>query len=162
MSTDYVAFYNCGQDGGCSRLHKHMQLIPTPENTFASFLDSGGEESEPAVPFQWFHHRFDSGDVTVQHVTEVYNKLLKQATEIGGGLSEHAHAALPGAACPHNLIMTKRWMIVVPRLRAAITKEVAANAMGMLGYIVVATEDEVDKWIRSGPTDALKELGVSR
>jgi ATP adenylyltransferase len=133
-----------------------------PEATFASFLDSDGKEPEPAVPFQWFHHRFDSEDITSQQLTEIYKKLLKQATEIGGGLSEHAHTASLRAACPHNFIMTKRWMIVVPRLRAAITKGVAANAMGMLGYIAVATEDEVEEWIHTGPTYALRELGVSR
>jgi ATP adenylyltransferase len=162
MSTDYIAFYNCGQDGGCSRLHKHMQLIPTPEGTFASFLDSAGLEPEPQVPFQWFHHRFDSQYMTAQYLAEIYDKVLGQATEIGGGLSEHAHTALPGAACPHNMIMTKRWMAVVPRRRAAVTKAVAANAMGMLGYIAVATEAEVDEWIRAGLTESLKELGVSK
>jgi ATP adenylyltransferase len=139
-----------------------MQLIPMPESTFASFLDSDGDEPEPRVPFQWFYHRFDSGDVPLQHLTEVYNKLLSQATEVGGGLSENAHAALPGAACPHNMIMTKRWMIVVPRRRAAINKAVAANALGMLGYIAVATKSEMDEWIRTGPTGALKEFGVSK
>lgn len=132
-----------------------------PGGTFASFLDSDGEMPEPTVPFQWFYHRFDFGDVPLQHLTDVYNKLLMQATEVGGGLSENAHAALPGAACPHNMIMTKRWMIVVPRRRAAINKAVAANALGMLGYIAVATKEEIDEWIRMGPTDALKEFGVS-
>lgn len=161
MSADYVAFFNCGQDGGCSRLHKHMQLIPMPGGTFASFLDSDGEKPEPTVPFQWFYHRFDFGDVSLQHLTGVYNKLLMQATEVGAGLSENAHAALPGASCPHNMIMTKRWMIVVPRRRAAINQYVAANALGMLGYIAVATKEEIDEWIRMGPTDALKEFGVS-
>ncbi|KAJ4129800.1 hypothetical protein NW768_006769 [Fusarium equiseti] len=39
QTSEYVAFYNCGQDGGCSRLHKHMQLIPKPKNSFAAFLD---------------------------------------------------------------------------------------------------------------------------
>lgn len=162
MSTDYVAFYNCGQDSGCSRLHKHMQLIPTPEGTFASFLDSDGKDPEPQVPFQWFYHRFDSREVTLQYLTEVYNQLLRQATEVGGSLSEHADTAPPGAACPHNMIMTKRWMIIVPRRRAAINKEVAANALGMLGYIAVAAEHEVDEWIRMGLIDSLKELGVAR
>ncbi|KAJ5896418.1 uncharacterized protein N7473_005817 [Penicillium subrubescens] len=162
MSTDYLAFFNCGQDGGCSRLHKHMQLIPMPGATFASFLDSDGEISEPEVPFQWFYHRFDTGDVSLQHLTDVYNKLLSQATEVGGGLSENAHASLPGAACPHNMIMTQRWMIVVPRRRAAINKAVAANALGMLGYIAVATKEEMDEWIRTGPTGTLKEFGVSK
>lgn len=157
-----MAFYNCGQDGGCSRLHKHMQLIPTPKDTFASFLDSEGDDPEPQVPFHWFYHRFDSQDVTVPHLAEIYDKLLRQATEVGGGLSEHADSAPPGAACPHNLIMTSRWMIVVPRRRAAINKEVAANAPGMLGYIAVATEHEMEEWIRAGLCASLRELGVAR
>ena len=39
QGSEYVAFYNCGQDGGCSRLHKHMQLIPKSKASFAAFLD---------------------------------------------------------------------------------------------------------------------------
>ncbi|KAF3389469.1 Diadenosine 5',5'''-P1,P4-tetraphosphate phosphorylase 2 [Penicillium rolfsii] len=162
MSTDFLAFFNCGQDGGCSRLHKHMQLIPIPEGTFASFLDSDENVSEPKVPFQWFYHRFNVGDVSLQHLMDVYNELLRQATEVGEGLSKNAHAALPSAACPHNMIMTRRWMIVIPRRRAAINKAVAANALGMLGYIAVAKKEEMDEWIRAGPIDVLKELGVPK
>lgn len=56
MGEDFVAFFNCGRGGGFSRLHKHMQLIPNPNKSFASFLDADGER-EPDVPFQWFYHR---------------------------------------------------------------------------------------------------------
>ncbi|PIG80769.1 hypothetical protein AARAC_010656 [Aspergillus arachidicola] len=56
--TDYVAFYNCGRDGGCSRLHKHLQVMPLPANSFAAFLDSPeGREPEARVPFEWFYRR---------------------------------------------------------------------------------------------------------
>lgn len=66
LDTDYVAFYNCGQDGGCSRLHKHVN------------------------------------------------------------------------------------------------KEAGVNAIGMLGYIAVATRKEIDNWIQLGLTDSLRELGVAK
>jgi ATP adenylyltransferase/5',5'''-P-1,P-4-tetraphosphate phosphorylase II len=161
IDRDYVAFYNCGQDGGCSRLHKHLQLIPMPQNNFASFLDSQ-EEQEPEVPFKWFYTRFDSQHVTATDLTRVYADLLKQATAVGEGRSEHAATALPTAACPHNMILTKRWMVVLPRRRAAINKEAGVNALGMLGYIAVATENEVNNWIRLGLTDSLRELGVPK
>jgi ATP adenylyltransferase len=145
----------------CSRLHKHLQLIPTPRNSFASFLDFK-EEEEPGVPFQWFYHRFDSQHVTATELIRVYTALLKQATAEGEGRSEHAATALPNAACPHNMILTKRWMVVLPRRRAAINKEAGVNALGMLGYIAVATENEINNWIRLGLTDSLRELGVPK
>lgn len=163
---DYVAFFNCGQDGGCSRLHKHMQLIPTPMNSFAAFLDAeeqGETKKEPNVPFQWFYRRFrPEDDITPATLTKVYTDLLGQATDVGLGRSEHAASAPGGAAVPHNVIFTKRWMIVLPRRRAGINKEAGANAIGMLGVIAVATRNEVDNWVRLGLTSALRELGVPK
>lgn len=161
MRTDYVVFYNCGQDGGCSRLHKHMQLIPMPENTFADFLESEGDK-EPNVPFRWFFHRFRSQQVTPALLVDAYTELLKQASKVGDGRSQHSDSAPPEAACPHNVIFTKRWMIVLPRRQAGINKEAAANALGMLGYIAVSTQQEINNWVRLGPTQVLRELGVPR
>lgn len=156
---NYVSFYNCGQDGGCSRLHKHLQFIPKPKDSFAAFLDSK-DDKEPNVPFQWFYHRFDSAHVTPFKLTQVYVKLLNQATKAGDGRSEHYDNLPSGAACPHNMILTSRWLLVLPRRRAAINKEAGANAMGMLGFIAVATKKEMDNWVRLGLTDVLRELGV--
>lgn len=202
---DYVVFYNCGRDGGCSRLHKHMQLIPTPPDSLASFLDadtpsksvsipqpdgtttaaaaaadSGSPNAaEPGVPFHWFYHRFatkdneqssatartpDSNQIKPTDLAKVYADLLQQAAAVGRGRSEHNEdTSLPGAAaCPHNLIFTRRWMLVVPRRRGAVKKGIAANAIGMLGVIPVASREEMESWIELGPVHALKELGVPR
>ncbi|KAE8418063.1 ATP adenylyltransferase-domain-containing protein [Aspergillus pseudocaelatus] len=161
LDTDYVAFYNCGQDGGCSRLHKHVQLIPTPPKLFASFLDSK-DSQPPRVPFECFYRRLNPHDPTPERWLEIYNHLLEQSTNKGRGLSENFGKAPPDAACPHNFILTKRWMVVFPRQRAAINKEAGVNAIGMLGHIVVATQNEIDDWIRLGPTNALRELGVAK
>ncbi|KAJ5485264.1 hypothetical protein N7539_005252 [Penicillium diatomitis] len=162
MNSDYVAFFNCGQDGGCSRMHKHMQLIPTPPGTLASFLDGDEGSSEPVVPFYWFYHRFTSSDVKVEDLQEIYTRLLEQATSVGDGLSEHAQEAPPDAACPHNVIMSRRWMIVIPRRRAALSKAIATNALGMLGYFAVATQGEVYEWKQVGVTGTLEKFGVSK
>lgn len=74
--------------GGCSRLHEHLQVIPTPEDSFAAFLDVK-DRKEPWVPFQWFYHKFGEHGVhtTPFDLMEVYTKLLKQATEVCEGLS---------------------------------------------------------------------------
>ncbi|KAE8372783.1 hypothetical protein BDV26DRAFT_297529 [Aspergillus bertholletiae] len=160
--TDYVAFYNCGRDGGCSRLHKHLQVMPLPANSFAAFLDSpAGEVPETRVPFRWFYQRFE-GEVTSSLLVGVYNDLLEQATKVGAGLGEHATSAPPEAACPHNMILTKRWMVLLPRSRGAVNKEAGVNSLGMLGVIAVATTKEIDNWVRLGLTQSLAELGVPK
>jgi ATP adenylyltransferase len=160
--TDYVAFYNCGRDGGCSRLHKHLQVMPLPVNSFAAFLDSSeGEEPETKVPFEWFFRRFE-GEVTSAALVGVYNDLLEEATQVGGGRGEHAASAPSGAVCPHNMILTKRWMVVLPRRRGAINREAGVNSLGMLGVIAVATTKEIDNWVRLGLTESLAELGVPK
>ncbi|CAG7560565.1 unnamed protein product [Fusarium equiseti] len=161
QTDDYVAFYNCGQDGGCSRLHKHMQLIPKPKDSFAAFLDEE-DGVEPSVPFQWFYHRFDSANVTPEDLFGIYNELLQKATAVGAGLSENATRLPHGAAIPHNILVTNKWMVVLPRRRAAVNKEAGANALGMIGVIAVATQKEIDNCINIGPSKALGELGVPK
>ncbi|KAL6796246.1 ATP adenylyltransferase domain-containing protein [Trichoderma sp. SZMC 28013] len=163
MSQDFVVFFNCGQDGGCSRLHKHMQLIPKPPHSFADFLDGeASSDSPPKVPFHWFYQRVDVANTDAKGLAKVYENLLQQATAVGQGLAEHADSAPSGAACPHNFILSKRWMIVIPRRRAGINKEAGANALGMLGVIAVATRAEMDNWIRLGLSESLRELGVPK
>lgn len=143
-----------------------MQLMPMPKHSFASFLDSEDDSNgkEPAVPFHWFYHRFEShGQSTAPvDVTRVYADLLEQATRVGEGRSQHAADAAPGAACPHNMILTRRWMLVLPRRRAAVNKEAGANAIGMLGVIAVGTRKEMDHWVRLGLTEGLRQLGVAK
>ncbi|KAM3065651.1 hypothetical protein ACMFMG_011358 [Clarireedia jacksonii] len=158
IERDYVLFFNCGKDGGCSRLRKHMQLMPMPKGIFASFLDEDGPE--PDVPFQWFYRSFPEGeDVTAGHVIETYNELLEQATEVGKGKAEHAELLPSGAACPHNMILTKRWMIVFPRRKNSWP---GASAVGMLGYIAVKSQDDIDAWAKGGIKNTVREFGVSR
>ncbi|KAF5609760.1 5 5 P-1 P-4-tetraphosphate phosphorylase 2 [Fusarium subglutinans] len=161
MGDDYVAFFNCGRDGGCSRLHKHMQLIPMPNYNFASFLNSDDTE-EPGVPFRWFFHRFGHSKPGVDDLVTIYNDLVRKATEAGQGQSENANNAPPDAAVPHNFLLTQRWMMLPPRRRAAVNGEAGANAIGMMGVIAVATRDEIESWLRIGPATALAELGFPK
>ncbi|CAI7653953.1 unnamed protein product [Penicillium glandicola] len=160
MEMDCVAFYNCGQKGGCSRLHKHLQVMPLPANSFAAFLDSS-EQPETKVPFEWFYRRFE-GEVTPTTLFGAYRDLLEEATKVAVDYTASEPSAPPGTVCPHNMIFTKRWMIVLPRRRGAINKEAGVNSLGMLGVIAVATTKEIDNWVKLGLTESLAELGVPK
>lgn len=159
-TTDYVVFFNCGKDGGCSRLHKHVQLMPLPASGFAvDFLNSSSTE-EPKLPFEWFYHRFEDSATAYSKGAEIYLHLLQQATETWE--TSTGKNVPDGQACPHNVAFTSRWIVVIPRRSAAVNKQAGVNSLGMLGVIAVATEKEIDNWVKLGLTNSLKELGVPR
>ncbi|CAG8900569.1 unnamed protein product [Penicillium egyptiacum] len=135
----------------------HLQVMPLPANSFAAFLHSP-EEPETKVPFQWFYRRFES-HVTPAALFGTYKDLLEEASKVAG---DNTTDAPPGAVCPHNVIFTKRRMIVLPRRQGAINKEAGVNSLGILGVIAVATTKEIDNWVRLGLTESLAELGVSK
>ncbi|OAA72289.1 ATP adenylyltransferase [Cordyceps fumosorosea ARSEF 2679] len=157
---NFAVFFNCGKGAGYSRLHKHMQLMPMPPHTFASFLDSA-DGTEPEVPFRWFYERWsDAGSSSVDRVVDSYRKLLKQATSSVESQQEYKADDSPGAACSHNVIMTSRWIVVIPRRRPSVRDESGANAMGMLGYIAVPSQEGIDTWADQGLCNVLRQLGV--
>ncbi|KAK2612279.1 hypothetical protein QQS21_001705 [Conoideocrella luteorostrata] len=51
LGDDDGAFYNCGKDGRRSRMHKSLQLMPTPRDTLATILDRQ-DGTQPHVPFR--------------------------------------------------------------------------------------------------------------
>ncbi|KAF5625218.1 ATP adenylyltransferase II [Fusarium sp. NRRL 25303] len=159
-TTEYVVFFNCGKDGGCSRLHKHVQLMPLPASGFAVDFLNSNITKEPKVPFEWFYHRFQDGATAASKVTEVYTQLLRQATE--AWKASTGKDVPDRQACPHNVAFTSRWIVVIPRRTAAVNKEAGVNSLGMLGVIAVATEKEIENWVKLGLTNSLRELGVPR
>lgn len=111
--------------------------MPLPADGFAAaFLDSNVAE-EPRVPFERFYHRFEDGALTPATLANIYAKLLRQATEAWENCT--GNTVPDGEACPHNVAFTSRWMVVIPRRRAAVSKEAGVNLLGMLGVIAVAT-----------------------
>ncbi|KAH6626517.1 hypothetical protein B0J18DRAFT_425020 [Chaetomium sp. MPI-SDFR-AT-0129] len=181
---DYLAFFNCGRDSGCSRVHKHMQVLPMRwsgsgtdsgsssgsgseffdlgRGSLISFLEGDAGQQEPEIPFSWFYQRFEKEDMTAPEVEGVYANLLAQAETAGQTKGDIPDNTEPGAACPHNVIFTRRWMVVIPRRLARVSTEVGTNALGMLGVIPVGTSEEIESWVRLGVKKALAEMGVPR
>lgn len=56
----------------------------------------------------------------------------------------HTASKPSGAVYPHNMILTKRWIMVIPRRRGGINKEAGVNSLGMLGVVAVATRKEIE------------------
>ncbi|KAF2256917.1 hypothetical protein BU26DRAFT_31978 [Trematosphaeria pertusa] len=151
MDDTYI-IYNCGEAAGCSRVHKHLQGLLGPPRAFESF--TGDEEKRLKVPFRHFTHHFPEGfhTTSASNLLDIYRALLDQAR----GCLNLPEADSP---CPHNVILWKGWMIVIPR-RAAWVGQASANAGGMMGSIWVSEQRTVDEWLRLGCRNILGELGV--
>lgn len=151
LGTRHLLLFNCGIEGGCSRMHKHMQAFPAPEpDKFALWPDA----KDPQPPFKFFMHRFRGRVPQPDELLAIYRALLRRAERALG------HAALEGEpAVPHNVVMDRNWMVVVPR-RSADWDGISTNAAGMLGMAWVSDEEKMRLWLERGPSNVLARLGV--
>jgi ATP adenylyltransferase/5',5'''-P-1,P-4-tetraphosphate phosphorylase II len=161
LKSPFYALFNCTRNAGCSRNHKHVQIIPRPtESSFRLFPDRNDDENEVAVPYVYFLHRFKSEELqaepsTTEHIYSVYISLLDKAREcLGISLAD------VNAAVPHNAILVKDWIMVIPR-RSGNFKGLMANGAGMLGMPTVSTSDQLRRWQDEGPARALAKLGIA-
>jgi ATP adenylyltransferase/5',5'''-P-1,P-4-tetraphosphate phosphorylase II len=146
----YVIF-NCGEKGGCSRVHKHVQGLKGPPGAFGVFVERKG-----MVPFKCFMHRFGEGfgKVSVADLLEVYSSMLvrcREALRLDEGEEK----------CPHNVVLWDDCIIVIPR-RAGAWRGASANTGGMMGSVWVPDKAEMQKWLELGCANVLRELGVPR
>lgn len=146
--------FNCGEKGGCSRVHKHVQGLKGPPHAFDALVRAENEEG--GVPYKYFTHRFEQGfeAVSVSQVLEVYKSMLVRCRE-ALDLDEKEEI------CPHNVVLWKNYIIVIPR-RAGIWKGASANTGGMMGSVWVPDQAEMDKWLELGCANVLRGLGVPR
>jgi ATP adenylyltransferase len=145
---NFYVIFNCGEKGGCSRVHKHLQGIRGPPYAFDTLLSQTGK-----VPFQYFVHRFPGGfeAASAANVSAVYDDFMAKCRSLMQ-IDEQE-------ACPHNVVMWKDHLIVIPR-RQGSTQGASSNAGGMLGSVWVTSQEHVDEWLKVGCADVLRELGV--
>jgi ATP adenylyltransferase len=162
---DALACYNAGQVAGASKSHKHLQLVPLdtaisplpvePLLRFAQMDRMIG--SVPRLPFRhafapmdpdWTNPGKDSG----ASLHAFYRKLLHAA-----GLSVDASSGSHELTAPYNLLMTRRWMLIVPRSQECF-EGISVNALGFAGAFLVRGGRQLAALQRSGPMTALQHV----
>jgi ATP adenylyltransferase/5',5'''-P-1,P-4-tetraphosphate phosphorylase II len=158
MKTDHFIMFNCGTEAGCSRFHKHMQVIPRPTE-FTLFPDKEGLDSR-AVPFMYYIKRLGGQGKTSADLSysllETYKSLCTEAQAAWQSSIEGTSEYFP-----HNMVLTQRWIMVFPRRKAEV-QGAAANAAGMMGMVWVTNDNQMDHWKAFGPVKVLAELGIAR
>ncbi|KAJ5525333.1 hypothetical protein N7494_011983 [Penicillium frequentans] len=163
MKEEHYLFFNCGVLSGSSRAHKHLQVVPAPGahdgygEGFKFFPDYDSVPEQGSPGFVYFLQKF--GDLPdgfvkdIDQVLEIYLRLLRQARE-----SLHLPESDP---CPHNFVLTKRWMMVIPR-KEKLFHGITANSAAMVGSVYVENEKQLNAWKEVGPMNVLANLGLPR
>jgi ATP adenylyltransferase/5',5'''-P-1,P-4-tetraphosphate phosphorylase II len=163
----YFAMYNCTKDAGCSRYHKHMQIMKKPEVAETAGLGTTGFQFFPdttvhgEVPYAYFIRYFESSHSTAEDDVParmfcLYQELLRLCRQ-----SLQLDPDDTTRFCPHNAIISTDWLLVIPR-RSNECNGVGANATGMLGMPTVSSRELLHKWEEVGPANVLRTFGVPR
>ena len=167
---DGLGFYNGGAQAGASQPHKHLQMVPL------SLGESGGrlpvesvlghactEGPIGTVPALAFRHAFacldlDLGSTASQQAAraafDCYRAMFQavglREIEVNGELHQSA---------PYNLLVTRRWMLLVPRSTECV-EGVSVNALGFAGSLFVRDAAQMQIIKTLGPMTVLQRVAV--
>jgi len=160
---DGLGFYNAGAVAGASQRHKHLQLVRLPLASRGSRIPI-----EPLLPTEAergqihrlthlpFRHAFANLEVSpetnpthaARELHQIYASMLNELALARGDLT-----------APYNLLVTRSWMLLVPRLQEHF-ETVSINALGFAGALLVRTSEELELLARRGPMTALGAVGA--
>ncbi|KAL2163232.1 hypothetical protein VTH06DRAFT_5288 [Thermothelomyces fergusii] len=157
----YLAIFNCGAAAGCSRLHKHLQLFPAPPAPeFELWPDRHDPDAWPALPFRCFVHRFADDELPpADALAAIYGSLLSRAEAAARSSGHDRPDGEADGPVPHNVVLDRKWMLVVPR-RCAGWDGIVVNAAAMLGMVWVPSDEMLERWMEIGPEKLLAHVGV--
>jgi ATP adenylyltransferase len=153
-----LGFYNAGKIAGASQRHKHLQVVPLPlaasgprlpiEATLAGTCFQGSLGTAPRLPFVHALARLDIGMQSpwqaAEALFEAYVALLQAVSRRGGA---------------YNLLVTRRWMLLVPRSRECFDS-ISINALGFAGALLVRNQQQMQVLRIQGPLTILKNVAV--
>lgn len=168
---DGLAFYNSGPVAGASQRHRHLQLVPFPlagppaptpiEPALAEVLQ---DPARSALPAYDFIHAVAPLPATAWQVADQADRLTRVTEAMA--LAYRALAARTGlrlhsesADRPYNLLVTRRWMLLVPRTRDRFDG-VSVNALGFAGSLLVRDRQGFETVRSHGPLAILREVAL--
>lgn len=165
-----LGFYNGGAAAGASQRHKHLQMVPLPQGASGPAVPieplltrapiEGAIGTVPGLPFLHAFARLDSaaashplqaGKTAFEHYRALLGASGIRAITIGGK---------PHHATPYNLLVTRKWMLLVPRSAESVAG-IAVNALGFAGSLFARDEEQMRTIKALGPMAALRRVAVA-
>jgi ATP adenylyltransferase len=172
---DGLGFYNGGREAGASQPHRHLQLVPLPlgrgawnvpmEAVFDQWSSGGGTSRLLRLPFLNAFAvlepaLFEDADAPAR-LLETYGAMLDACSVREASANDDGRAANEPERqrSPYNLLVTRRWMLLVPRSREHFGT-ISINALGFAGSLFVRDDAEMRALRTAGPMGALKSVAV--
>lgn len=160
-----LGFYNSGAIAGASQPHKHLQLVPLPLDPSGASLPIGARIAVDAAPG-------DVGRVEALPFAHAIATLaadgfadVKQAAALTWDLYRRVLEAI-GVAWPaagerfakaYNLLLTRRWLLAVPRTRECY-ESISCNALAFAGAWLVRDRQQLELLQHAGPCAGLRSV----
>jgi ATP adenylyltransferase len=157
---DGLGFYNGGTVAGSSQPHKHLQIVPLPLDGHAlpvePFIEAAHTRGVFRAPQLAFAHAaawLDDDAAANLHATylQLMNAIGVQPFDVAGVAHQSA---------PYNLLVTRRWMLAVPRSVSHV-EGVAVNALGFAGSLFVRDDAQRNVVETLGPMKLLAAATIS-
>ncbi|MCT7996929.1 ATP adenylyltransferase family protein [Laspinema olomoucense] len=165
---DGLGFYNGGKEAGASQRHKHLQLVPLPiaaegpriplEAAIMSATVIDGVGKIAAFPFDCAVSFFDPD--LFNHPLEAAQISLKSYFQLLATVGLKAEETSPKQAGPYNLLMTRNWMLIVPRSQENF-ESISINSLAFAGSLFVRNAQEMELLQSAGPLKILETVGRS-
>ncbi|KAI0559059.1 phosphorylase [Gracilaria domingensis] len=178
---DALAFYNAGTIAGASQRHKHLQLVPTPlvpqspadtpfEHAVLLDIPCGKPYKSPHLPYVHILMRMDdcasaakgehyqqAASTSMSRYVHLLDMMAQQISQPEQPPAVYAedNAVEERQPFPYNLLITNRWMMMVPR-RNECFEDVSVNSLGFAGCLLVKNEQMLEKVKKVGGMAVLK------
>jgi ATP adenylyltransferase len=158
---DSLIFYNSGMIAGASQPHKHLQQVTVP-------IGAGPER----IPMNAAIARMKQEDRIGAVPVLPFVNALTETTDLAA--ARPADAALPTLelyremlawlscsppADSYNLLVTRDWMLVVPR-SVEKYRSISVNSLGFAGSLLARNEEELGMIREVGPLNILSAVAV--
>ncbi|ROR34437.1 DUF4922 domain-containing protein [Inmirania thermothiophila] len=156
-----LGFYNGGVEAGASQPHKHLQLAPYPlgageDLPLAALAAEARGERVPGLPFRHAFARLPALPEAPAAAAGVLHALYRALLEAAGvGVRAAADGERQGR--PYNLLLTREWMLLVPRSRERYAG-VSVNGLGFAGSLFAPDRAGLARLLAARPMTVLRAV----
>jgi len=167
-----LGFYNGGVEAGASQKHKHLQVVPLPLSPHGPVVPvepllaaaSTGDDClgfAPGFPFLHAFARLRPGIArspvaAAQETFSLYGCML---TSLGMSAPEPNEKRLVPQSMPYCLLVTREWMLLVPRSREHF-EDISLNSLAYAGSFFVTTDEQFLRLQSAGPMEVLASVAL--
>lgn len=159
---DGLVMYNGGKIAGASQAHRHLHFLPTQRAPLDAMFCEAAAGLQRVAKFRFPHVLVRFGDGLFADpqaaAAQVHAAFVRAAATCG--LSE----GVDGRSAPYNMLMTRRWMLLVPRTQEYFEAEgikISVHALHYGGRVSVRQPEHIDIVRRAG-LHAILAAGTAR